>query len=108
LSIEKSMQEKQQLLSLLGLCRKAGLVSFGHDAAKKAVRGRKARLCLLCENASDRLKEEFRRLAAEEKIPLLEPALSSDDLKQATQYSAAVCTIDNPGFAKKIQALIQQ
>jgi len=94
------------LLSLLGLCRAANLCSFGHNAAKAALRERKAKLCLLCDDASPRLCEEFEYLANEAKTPLRKLPASSQDLKQATQFKAAVVTVNDRGFADKIIALL--
>ena len=95
-----------KILSLLGLCRAANLASFGHNAAKSALRDRKARLCLLCGDASPRLCEEFEYLAGEAKMPLLKLQATSSELKQATQYKAAVVTVNDKGFADKIIALL--
>ncbi len=95
----------KQLLSLLGLCRKASLASFGHDAAKSALRDKRARLCLLCTDASPRLTEEFRFLAQTTEIPLFHIDATSMDIKHATQYKAAVVTVNDKGFAEKILQL---
>jgi len=95
-----------QLLSLLGLCRAASLCSFGHGAAKAALRERKARLCLLCGDASPRLVEEFAYLAGEAKTPLFRVPVTSQDIKHATQYKAAVLTVNDKGFADKIASLL--
>jgi len=100
------MTEQTKLLSLLGLCRAARLCSFGHDAAKSALRQGRARLCLLCSDASPRLAEEFRFLAESAKVPLHEIPFTSLDIKHATQYKAAVLTIDDKGFANKITPFI--
>ena len=93
------------LLSLLGLCRAASLASFGHDAAKAALRARRARLCLLCADASPRLIEEFKWLAKSSSVPMHQIPATSLEIKQATQYKAAVLTIDDKGFADKIAKL---
>ena len=95
-----------KLLSLLGLARAASLCSFGHDAAKSALRNGRARLCLLCGDASPRLADEFRYLAQTHNTVLREIPVTSLDIKQATQYKAAVVTINDKGFADKISALI--
>ena len=95
-----------QLLSLLGLCRAASLCSFGHDAAKSALRERRAKLCLLCGDASPRLAGEFRYLASEAGTPLREIPAASLDVKRATQYKAAVITVNDNGFANKILAAL--
>jgi len=99
-------QDNQRLLSLLGLARKASLVSFGHDAAKAALRSKQAKLCLLCRDASPRLQEEFQFLAGGAGVTLQHLALTSFDIKAATQYKAAVLTINNSGFAEKIVATL--
>ena len=92
-------------MSLLGLCRAANRVSFGHDAAKSALRARRAKLCLVCADASPRLAEEFKFLANEANAPLYQIPFTSIDIKQATQYKAAVLTVDDKGFADKIAQL---
>jgi len=100
------MPTNNKILSLLGLCRAANLASFGHNAAKSALRERKARLCLLCGDASPRLAEEFEYLANEAKIPLCKLPASSSELKRATQCKAAVLTVNDKGFADKIASLL--
>ncbi|MDR1464432.1 MAG: ribosomal L7Ae/L30e/S12e/Gadd45 family protein [Oscillospiraceae bacterium] len=90
------------LLSLLGLCRKARTASFGHDAAKAALRAGRAKLCLICADASPRLRSEFETLAADRRVPCLQLELTMADVQRATQWIAAVITIDEPGFARKI------
>ena len=44
-------------LSLLGLCRKAGKLSLGHDACKASLNAGAASLCVICTDASERLKD---------------------------------------------------
>ena len=100
------MTSPTKLLSLLGLCRAARLCSFGHDAAKAALRDNRARLCLLCSDASPRLADEFKYLTQHAKVNLHEIPATSQDIKHATQYKAVVVTIDDKGFADKIEKLI--
>jgi len=99
------MSDSSKLLSLLGLCRAASLCSFGHGAAKSALREKKAKLCLLCSDASPRLAGEFEYLAQTADVPLRKIQVNSLDIKHATQYKAAVLTINDKGFANKIIAL---
>ncbi|MCL2195049.1 MAG: ribosomal L7Ae/L30e/S12e/Gadd45 family protein [Oscillospiraceae bacterium] len=96
----------EKILSYLGLARAANLCSFGHDAAKASLRDGKARLCFLCEDASPRLVEEFTYLAAQARVPLHCLALTAQDIKHATQYKAAVITVNDKGFAAKIEPLL--
>ncbi|MGN1444138.1 MAG: ribosomal L7Ae/L30e/S12e/Gadd45 family protein, partial [Acutalibacteraceae bacterium] len=48
-----------RLLSLLGMARRAGRLAVGHDAAIEAIVKNKAKLCVLCRDASERLKKEM-------------------------------------------------
>ena len=52
-------------LGLLGIARRAGRLSLGHDAAKGAVLAGKARLCLISADASERLERESRSGASD-------------------------------------------
>ena len=56
----------EKILSLLGLARRAGRVSLGHDAAIGSVVKNKAKLCVLSSDASERLKNEFLHAASYE------------------------------------------
>ena len=47
------------LKGILGLCRRAGKMSLGHDAAVTSIKQRKAFLAITCSDASDRLKKEI-------------------------------------------------
>lgn len=51
--------QKNKLLSMLGLARRAGALSMGHDMAEKAVYASKAKLLLFADDASERVKKEF-------------------------------------------------
>ena len=99
-----------KLLGMLGLARRAGRLSSGHDASFESIRNGKAKACLLCGDASDRLKEEFGRTAKYEgrDVPVIEIPYLKDDLYAATGIRAAVLTIDDEGFAKKIISLAEE
>ena len=56
--------------------------------------------------ASPRLAEEFRWLAGDANKPLYEIPFDSHDIRQATQYKAAVITINDKGFANKIKQIL--
>lgn len=91
-------------LNLLGLARRASKLSPGHDAALAAVLKRKAELILLTSDASERLEREFTR-AAEGKIEILRLRYTINEIYHATAARAAVLTVDDQGFARKLQEL---
>ena len=89
-------------LSLLGLCRKAGKLSLGHDACKAALNAGGASLCVICSDASKRLNEEISALAENAGVKIFDVSYSMLDIKNATNFKAAVFTVDDEGFAKTL------
>ncbi|MFR8010437.1 MAG: L7Ae/L30e/S12e/Gadd45 family ribosomal protein [Clostridia bacterium] len=91
-------------LNLLGLARRASKLSPGHDAALASVLKRKAELILLTSDASERLEREFTR-AGEGRIHMIKLRYTMDEIYHATAARAAVLTVDDKGFARKLQEL---
>lgn len=89
-------------LSLLGLCRKAGKMSMGHDACKLSLKSGSAELCVICSDASTRLREEISFLAENASVPVASVTYTMLDIRQATGFKASVFTIDDAGFAKSL------
>ncbi|MBQ8575843.1 MAG: ribosomal L7Ae/L30e/S12e/Gadd45 family protein [Clostridia bacterium] len=89
-------------LSLLGLCRKAGKLSLGHDACKAALNAGTASLCVICTDASARLREEISSLAVKAEVKIFDVNYTMIDIKNATGFKAAVFTVDDEGFAKTL------
>lgn len=89
-------------LSLLGLCRKAGKLSLGHDACKASLNAGTASLCVICSDASERLKNEISSLSKKAEVKIFDVAYSMLDIKNATSFKAAVFTVDDEGFARTL------
>ncbi len=89
-------------LSLLGLCKKAGKLSLGHDACKASLNARKASLCVICSDASERLNEEITALAEKAEVRIVDVSYTMLDIKNAVSFKAAVFTVDDDGFAKTL------
>lgn len=102
------MNDNPKLLSLLGMCRRAGRLSCGHDAAIGSVRSRSAKLCLLSEDSSQRLRKEIEREAAFDgrDIPVRMLSSTSDEIGKATGLRSAVVTVNDEGFAKTMLGLL--
>ena len=90
------------VLSLLGLCRKAGKMSMGHDACKQSLKQGNAVLCIICSDASARLEEEISYLASEAEVKVYGVDYTQLDIRQATGFKASVFTVDDAGFAKSL------
>ena len=95
--------ENDKALSMLGICRRAGKLSCGHDAAQTAIKHGHARLCLLSSDASERLCEEFERACSSEgrSVPLIKTGYTMQEIGHATSLRSAVLTVDDRGLAYK-------
>ena len=80
------MQDK--ILSMIGMCRRAGRIAAGSRAAEDAVKSRKARLVIFAEDTKGGTKEAL--------------------LKQCDQYHVphiACCAVTDEGLAESIKGL---
>ena len=100
--------ENDKALSMLGLCRRAGKLSCGHDAAHTSIKHGHAKLCLLSSDASPRLCEEFEHACSSEgrSIPFAVTPYTMDQIGAATALRSAVLTVDDGGFAARLKTLL--
>ncbi|MGN0573241.1 MAG: L7Ae/L30e/S12e/Gadd45 family ribosomal protein [Acutalibacteraceae bacterium] len=102
------MNDNPKLLSLLGMCRRAGRLSCGHDAAIGSVRSKSAKLCLLSSDSSQRLRKEIEREASFEgrDIPVKLMLSTMEEIGKATGLKSAVVSVNDEGFAKTMLGLL--
>lgn len=93
---------------LLGLCRRAGKLSMGHDMCKGAIRSKKACLCILSSESSQRITDEFRTLCKESGIKLYKIPLKIDEIHHLIGYKAGVMTVDDSGFAESVAKKLEK
>lgn len=93
-----------KILSLLGIARRAGKLSLGHDAAIDAIVKNKAKLCIVCSDGSQRLKNEMSHACeyGNKNIMFMQSEFTIQQLSQAVGSKAAVLTVNDEGFAKAI------
>ncbi len=94
-----------KFLSLLGMARRSGKLSLGHDAVISSVVKNKACLCVVSFEGSERLKKEMAHACSydNKNIPLLITDYTITELSAAIGSKAAVITVDDEGFAKALQ-----
>lgn len=102
------MTDNPKLLSLLGMCRKAGRLSCGHDSAIGSVRSNIAKLCLLSSDSSERLRKEIERETGYDgkNVPTAVLFSTMEEIGSATGLKSAVVTINDEGFAKAMLKLL--
>ncbi|MCR5149641.1 MAG: ribosomal L7Ae/L30e/S12e/Gadd45 family protein [Clostridiales bacterium] len=98
-----------KLFSLLGMCRKAGRLSCGHDAALGSIKSKKAKLCILTLDSSERLRREMEReITFHAFVPIHIINATIDEIGRATGLRSAVLTVNDEGFAKAMSVLLDK
>ncbi len=95
----------EKFLSLLGMARRAGKLSLGHDAAKGSLVSGKAKMCILSCDTSERLQNEFKNLSNTQgkDIPIFTVECTMFELGHAVGSKAGVITVDDEGFAEGLK-----
>ncbi|MGN0521294.1 MAG: L7Ae/L30e/S12e/Gadd45 family ribosomal protein [Eubacterium sp.] len=101
---------KDKTLSMLGLARRAGRLSMGHDMAQKALLSRKAKALIFCRDVSPRLVREFENTIQTNKIdvPVFKTELTIEEIHFFVGYKAGVITVNDENFSKQIILLLKQ
>lgn len=87
----------------LGLCRRASLLSWGHDTAIDSIKKKKAKWIIVASDASDRIKREFKKYSDEEEIEILFLDETMNDLQKSIGVKTGVITINDEGFVKLLK-----
>ncbi len=91
-----------RLLSLLGLCRRAGRTAIGCDPVKDSVLNGKARLVVFARDVSQRTRRDILSVANECGVRTVTLDYSKEELGASLGKLCAVLSICDEGFAKKI------
>ena len=95
-----------KLLSLLGLCRRAGKIVLGNDPVIDSINQRKAKLVIVASDSSKNTAKGVLSTAHRNNVSAQVVPYTKDDISLAIgKYTAVLCILDD-GFAKKAQTLI--
>lgn len=81
---------------------------MGHDMVKQSVTKNKAKLIILCRDASPRLVKEFQSLAEKHKVEVLVSGITIAEVHFTIGYKAAVMAVEDENFSKRIIELLRQ
>lgn len=97
-----------KVLSMLGLARRAGKLSMGHDMAQQAIINKKAKLLLFCSDVSPRLIKEFETTVEKHRIniEIIKTDFTLNEIHFGIGYKAGVFTVDDENFSKRIIELL--
>lgn len=96
----------KKYMSMLGMARRAGKLSMGHDMALKAIKEKKAKLVIFSADISPRLIGEFERVCGENQISCLKIEETINDIHMLLGYKAGVITVNDDNFSNRIEELI--
>ena len=95
---------------MLGLARRAGRLSMGHDMAEKALVSGKAKLLIFAADSSERIYNEFEHLISKKniKVKVQKPDITMNEIHFACGYKAGVITVDDMHFADRRVSLLSE
>ncbi len=98
----------KKYLSMLGMARRAGRLSMGHDMAVKSLKSKKAQLIVFASDISPRLVEEFDKTSNRfcPDIVCVTVDETINELHKALGYKAGVITVNDKNFSNRIIELI--
>ncbi len=101
------MAEVKEIMGFLGLSRRAGKLSCGHDAVIESIVKDKAELIILSSDASERLKNEIKHAASygNRNIPVIESQLLMQDFYQGIGKKSAVLSVTDKSFKEKLETM---
>ena len=96
------------ILGILGLCRKAGLMSAGFEAVKASILSKKSKLVLAASDISAKTYKELNFFAKDHNIEVIRLDEDTEAVSKAIGLRAGTISIEDGSFAKKILELHSQ
>lgn len=91
-----------KLLSMLGLCTKAGKLKSGEFQTESSVKSGEAFLVIVAGDASDNTKKKFNDMCTFYETPIIEYGLKEEMAKAIGKDVRALLAVCDEGFAKSI------
>lgn len=101
--------EMDKLLSLLGMCRRAGRLEIGFEKCEKAIQSKKAKLIVCANDLSKKTQKEI-KFSVEKNgnaVPVIVIDYDKIALSNAIGTPAGVTAICDSGFAERTLTLYQ-
>ena len=94
-----------KLLNFLGLCRRAGQLIIGNDAAVDTVIKGNAAAVLTASDISANTEKKLKKTCEANKVKLIKLNRTKDEISFAVGRFAAVASVTDSGFARNIETL---
>ena len=102
--------EMKDIMNFLGLSRRAGKLSIGHDSVIESIVKDKAELVILASDASERLKNEIKHAATygNRNIPVIESPYLMSDYYNGIGKKSAVFSVTDKSFKEKLETMFRE
>lgn len=97
---------KNNLLSVLGLCRKAGKLALGRDAVAEACASKTASLLVCAQDLSAGSRREIDRLSERHRLPIHTLPHSMDEIWHAVGKRAGILAVTDPNLARALRSAL--
>lgn len=94
-----------KIINLLTVCRRAGKLVLGFDAAKEAVLSKKAALVILAGDISAKTEKEIRYFADKSGVKVIRADITIEELSAGIGKKAGVTAVCDSGFAARLTEL---
>ncbi len=95
-----------RLLSLLGICRKAGKMAIGFDPAVDCIETDKTKLVLAASDISANTAKKLKAVAETKGVDFIYIKRTKEELSFGLGKTCALVAITDSGFEKKLRELI--
>ena len=95
----------KKILGLIGLAARARKVCFGADSVEEKTKKGKVKLLIIAEDASNRTKDKFIKLANEKNIPIIIKEKIETLSKAIGKSNKAIIGIEDINLSNEIQKI---
>ena len=97
--------ENNKILGLIGLAARARKLCFGADSVEEKTKKGKVKLLIIAEDASNRTKDKFIKLANEKNIPIIIKEKIETLSKAIGKSNKAIIGIEDINLSNEIQKI---
>lgn len=94
-----------KIFGLIGLAARARRVAFGADSVELEIKKNKVHILLIAEDASDRTKEKFKKLANDNNIEIITYGLIDEISKAIGKSNKAIIGILDKNISNEIKKI---
>ena len=98
---------RSKLLNFIGLARRAGKLKIGADPVCDSVRLGKSRVIIMAQDISENTRKHVEKIAGKYEVKVFTIIYSKNDIYTAIGKYAAVISVEDKGFADKIEEMIK-